>query len=189
MDRFLPVLSSAVNTALGFDRPSCSSSSSTRPWGRRYIRCEAPPTAGTETSTSPSVWKKILPVYRPISESHHSLLNRSLGNLFQGYSDLLGPSETVYCDTSEEMRKQLSHGPSAPMVTRIAITGGPCSGKTSALAALRVELENRNYRVYVVPEAVTIMVNGGFKFSDQGIREGNTIAFQVQVARVSTHYY
>lgn len=42
----------------------------------------------------------------------------------------------------------------------IAITGGPCAGKTSAMAAIKKDLTGHN--VCIVPEAATLLFAGGF---------------------------
>ena len=46
-------------------------------------------------------------------------------------------------------------------VTRILLTGGPCAGKTTALAAIKSDLTQLGYKVLEVPEAATILANGG----------------------------
>lgn len=56
---------------------------------------------------------------------------------------------------------------SAP-VYRIVLTGGPCSGKTSALKAFKTALEKDDYDVYCVPEVPTIMMAGGCKYPGLG---------------------
>jgi CYTH domain-containing protein/predicted ATPase len=43
----------------------------------------------------------------------------------------------------------------------IVITGGPCGGKTSALALLRSKLTDRGYRVLIVPESATKLIGAG----------------------------
>jgi hypothetical protein len=46
-------------------------------------------------------------------------------------------------------------------ITRICLTGGPCAGKTTALATLSLHLKQIGYRVLLVPEAASILMNGG----------------------------
>mmetsp|Transcript_19244 Transcript_19244/g.29191 ORF Transcript_19244/g.29191 Transcript_19244/m.29191 type:complete len:438 (-) Transcript_19244:3243-4556(-) len=48
-----------------------------------------------------------------------------------------------------------------PRVHRIVITGGPCAGKTTAMAKLSVRLSNMGFAVYVVPELATLTITGG----------------------------
>jgi CYTH domain-containing protein/thymidylate kinase len=47
------------------------------------------------------------------------------------------------------------------LVAEIAITGGPCSGKTTGMARLVERLSELGYRVLVVPELATIYIAGG----------------------------
>jgi predicted ATPase len=57
------------------------------------------------------------------------------------------------------------HRREAP-VYRIAVTGGPCAGKSTFLALLRNTLEERTgVKVYCVPEAATLLVTGGLWWS------------------------
>lgn len=48
-----------------------------------------------------------------------------------------------------------------PHIRTIVITGGPCSGKTTALAWLRSDLESRGYKLLFVPEVATELISGG----------------------------
>lgn len=43
-------------------------------------------------------------------------------------------------------------------VKRIVLTGGPCGGKTTALAKIREKLESLGYNVLIVPEIATIVI-------------------------------
>ena len=55
---------------------------------------------------------------------------------------------------------------SDPKTYKFVISGGPCAGKTTAMERLPVFLRERGFRVFVVPEAATMMwLNGAF-FSD-----------------------
>lgn len=49
---------------------------------------------------------------------------------------------------------------------RIVLTGGPCAGKTTALARIPDRLRSLGWECYVVPEAATLMIQGGFSFLD-----------------------
>ena len=46
-------------------------------------------------------------------------------------------------------------------VHKILLTGGPCAGKTTMLAKLQSVLENKDFRVFCVPEAATLIKTGG----------------------------
>lgn len=52
---------------------------------------------------------------------------------------------------------------------KFVLTGGPCGGKTTALARLSSYLRERGFEVFTVPEAFTICVNNGFDFNYFGV--------------------
>lgn len=43
------------------------------------------------------------------------------------------------------------------------LTGGPCSGKTTALSIIEQQLSKRGYYVLVVPESATELINSGLR--------------------------
>ena len=51
-------------------------------------------------------------------------------------------------------------------VWRLVLTGGPCAGKTTALARLSTFFENIGWKVYRVPEAANILLSGGVNFTE-----------------------
>lgn len=46
-------------------------------------------------------------------------------------------------------------------VTKICLTGGPCAGKTTAQAAIKEDLTKQGIKVFMVPEAATLLWGGG----------------------------
>lgn len=46
-------------------------------------------------------------------------------------------------------------------MVKICLTGGPCGGKSSSLSVLDQELSARGYKVFIVSEAATELINGG----------------------------
>lgn len=54
------------------------------------------------------------------------------------------------------------------MAKKIVLTGGPCGGKTTALAKLSERLEGFGYRVLCVPEAATMLFKAGMSFEGMG---------------------
>ena len=50
------------------------------------------------------------------------------------------------------------------MFFTVALTGGPCGGKSSSLEQFRTELESRGVDVYTAPEVPTIIINAGAKY-------------------------
>ncbi|KAJ9466813.1 TRPL translocation defect protein 14 [Diplonema papillatum] len=46
-------------------------------------------------------------------------------------------------------------------VYRVVLTGGPCAGKSTGMVMLREQLEQNGFNVFCVPEAATILIEGG----------------------------
>lgn len=59
----------------------------------------------------------------------------------------------------------------------LALTGGPCSGKTTALSRLERELSNKGYKVFIIDEAATRIIKSGVKYE-----EFHTYDFQTYIA-------
>ena len=49
-------------------------------------------------------------------------------------------------------------------ITRIALTGGPCAGKTTALAQIIEHFSDLGYLVYALPETPTLFSNASINF-------------------------
>lgn len=56
-------------------------------------------------------------------------------------------------------------------VYKVALTGGPCAGKTTVQAMMSTFFENLGWKVYRVPEAATVLLGGGVKFAELGEQE------------------
>lgn len=54
---------------------------------------------------------------------------------------------------------------------RIVLTGGPCGGKTTAMARLFERLQALGFRVFIVPEAATMLISGGVSFRDVSMQQ------------------
>ena len=50
-------------------------------------------------------------------------------------------------------------------IYRIVLTGGPCGGKTTALARIRERLSSLGFHVFLVPEVATMLLTGGVGFA------------------------
>lgn len=48
-------------------------------------------------------------------------------------------------------------------VLKVALTGGPCGGKTTSIKTIEEEFIERGYHVIIVPEAATILINSGIR--------------------------
>ncbi|KUF98990.1 H-or Na-translocating F-type [Phytophthora nicotianae] len=64
-------------------------------------------------------------------------------------------------------------------IYKFVLTGGPCAGKTTSLDRLSTFFRDRGFRVYVVPEASTLLQTGGAFFLD--LQEKDILNFQWQI--------
>jgi len=72
------------------------------------------------------------------------------------------------------------------MVTRIALTGGPCAGKSTILKRIRDKFELKGYAVYLLPEAATLFSEAGADFLTKDanlsfVTEESKLQFQLQM--------
>lgn len=67
------------------------------------------------------------------------------------------------------------------MVKRIVLTGGPGSGKTSVLEKINQVFSSEGYKVIIVPETATELMNNGITFKDGSI---SLVDFQELVMRL-----
>lgn len=56
------------------------------------------------------------------------------------------------------------------LVSKICLTGGPCAGKSTALASIERELTDMGYKVFIVNETATRLIDAGIKpFGDDSV--------------------
>lgn len=55
------------------------------------------------------------------------------------------------------------------MIKRIVLTGGPCAGKTTVLSKIEEDLRSKGYKVFVVKESATELINGGITPFEDGL--------------------
>lgn len=70
------------------------------------------------------------------------------------------------------------------IVNKIVLTGGPCAGKTSVLNEIKKYLEEKDYKVFIVSETATELINSGIKmFGDNPIEpiEFQKLVFKQQL--------
>jgi len=60
--------------------------------------------------------------------------------------------------TQKKLQAEM-HGQKAP-IYRIVLTGGPCGGKSTAMAMISDRLLALGFRVFRVPEAATLIITG-----------------------------
>mmetsp|Transcript_10806 Transcript_10806/g.26430 ORF Transcript_10806/g.26430 Transcript_10806/m.26430 type:complete len:208 (-) Transcript_10806:386-1009(-) len=73
---------------------------------------------------------------------------------------MLGYSASLLGSNKSDVRGITSETPDKK-VHCVALTGGPCGGKSTSLRAFSKELEERGYNVYRAPEVPTILISGG----------------------------
>ena len=61
----------------------------------------------------------------------------------------------------QTLLQTISKDTSGEPVYRVVLTGGPCAGKSSGMVLLRNHLQQNGYNVFCVPEAATILIEGG----------------------------
>jgi predicted ATPase len=62
-------------------------------------------------------------------------------------------------------------------IHRICLTGGPCAGKTTALATLAQGLTDKGYLVLQVPEAATMLMKGGAMIQTHKLSFSDAVKF------------
>lgn len=67
-------------------------------------------------------------------------------------------------------------------IYKIALTGGPGGGKSSSLECLKQRLEENNFKVFVVPEAATLMFNSGVDL--RVISDNQLITLQMSIVQL-----
>ena len=68
------------------------------------------------------------------------------------------------------------------MIKRIVLTGGPCAGKTTILSKLEQDLSEKGYKVFIVSESATELINSGITphIDNVGLLNFQKIIFEYQ---------
>lgn len=69
-------------------------------------------------------------------------------------------------------------------IIRICITGGPCAGKTTAIAAIKQDLTQLGMKVLVVPEAASALMRGGANIVSGNFTETQGVQFQKSLMKL-----
>ena len=75
-------------------------------------------------------------------------------------SKTLSKLAKIFGVSIDEMFKAIE-SKSERQITKIAITGGPCAGKSTALSWINEEFTKKSYKVLFVPETATELITGG----------------------------
>jgi predicted ATPase len=68
-------------------------------------------------------------------------------------------------------------------ITRICLTGGPCAGKTTAFTEIAERLIEKGFKVFMVPEAATLMMKGGCFIQTKKMTFADGVKFQINLMK------
>ena len=74
-------------------------------------------------------------------------------------------------------------------ITTIALTGGPCGGKSTSISILEQELTNKGYQVFVVEEMATNLILSGANPGVTGLFEFQRMLIKLQDERNKVYHY
>ena len=66
-------------------------------------------------------------------------------------------------------------------IWKVVITGGPCGGKSTGMVSIREALMKKGFRVLVVPEAATLLLEGGGNAALENADYESIISFQIDL--------
>ncbi len=99
--------------------------------------------------------------------------------------DEFGSSSMNFVKSSSDKKasfRKLSESLKYP-IYRIVITGGPCAGKTTALSHMQSHLQSIGHKVFIVPEAATLLMKGGFLIDNKKFTDVDAALFQTFLIR------
>ena len=89
--------------------------------------------------------------------------------------------------TTEQQQLQHQGSDGQPRLIKIVLTGGPCGGKTTALARLSEFFRTHGFRVFTVPEAATMLWSNGVALADVLASKETQFYFQDTVLEFQVH--
>ena len=69
-------------------------------------------------------------------------------------------------------------------IYRVALTGGPCAGKTTGLATITDKLTTLGFKVLIVPEAATMAMKGGAMIMTHKMTRQDQVKFQIEIMKM-----
>jgi len=102
-----------------------------------------------------------------LNDKENEKNNNSILNLDQN------KSMDIKNDRSTETKDANPNAKKTPMVYKLVLTGGPCSGKTTGQARLSTFFENLGWKVFRVPETASVLFSGGIRFSEMTREEAD----------------
>eukprot|EP01064_Diplonema_japonicum_P006764 TRINITY_DN14592_c0_g1_i1.p1 TRINITY_DN14592_c0_g1~~TRINITY_DN14592_c0_g1_i1.p1 ORF type:complete len:525 (+),score=105.53 TRINITY_DN14592_c0_g1_i1:25-1599(+) len=93
------------------------------------------------------------------------------------------PASEDSAATSEQSKEAVMI-PKKKMIYKVVLTGGPCAGKSTGLAHIRATLEKEGFQIYVVPEAATLLIDGGAGIALRDGQENQVFNFQLALLKM-----
>lgn len=88
----------------------------------------------------------------------------------------------IQCD--QNLKSDFVMNQSQKRIQKIVFTGGPCAGKTSAIAYCAELLRDRGFKVLIVPEAASQFAQGGAMINMSKFTEEMIIKFQTALMKL-----
>jgi len=102
-------------------------------------------------------------------------------------NDSENPSTSIFRSLDKQLNRKRFKMSSDSLITRICITGGPCAGKTTALAEVKDYFEGLGFHVFVVPEAATLLMKGGAMIMTHMYNKEQSVRFQVNLIKLQMY--
>eukprot|EP01012_Entosiphon_sulcatum_P045747 TRINITY_DN6114_c0_g1_i1.p1 TRINITY_DN6114_c0_g1~~TRINITY_DN6114_c0_g1_i1.p1 ORF type:complete len:542 (-),score=72.65 TRINITY_DN6114_c0_g1_i1:72-1697(-) len=150
---------------------------------------KAPPLTRQLSRSMSLPWMGRLPPL-PTSQPSSQPLSPPVGTSTSGgFSNTAGGSPQTLSPRSEIGEEPSHHCvhilERPPNVWKVALTGGPCAGKSTALSTITKRITTHGFRVYLVPEVATLFINGGITWTE--MTPEKTVAFQSGLLDVQLH--
>lgn len=97
----------------------------------------------------------------------------------EGQREWIGPQLARSSSYSSSL-----HFMSPKRVKRICVTGGPCGGKTTAMTRITERVRELGMKVYVVPEAATMLMKGGAMINMEEFTRVQKVRFQAKILKL-----
>lgn len=114
-----------------------------------------------------------------LAENKENVQNGQNGQNVSNNNEEKKKNSLIETEVASEISNQMKDKPmpagKTPMVYKLVLTGGPCSGKTTGQTRLATFFENLGWKVFRVPETATILFSGGIRFAEMTREEGQFV--------------
>lgn len=74
------------------------------------------------------------------------------------------------------------------IIKKILLTGGACAGKTSSITEIKNYYKNKNYKIFVMPEIPTFLINNGITSKEIGNMNFIKLVIGIQIKLIDAYY-